>query len=319
MPPKKKDTKGKSGTSAAKKTQKDKIPPAIVITLTLPHAATMERSGTMMITRGSLGTMRQFTYRNPVDLAEVIRAGVLGLNKIEMQPPAKAAMSTPKAEIPAAPAAATAASPVSDTPSPAATAATPPVQPVQAPPLPQLVEPPPVPVEAAPIPPVVQTPPAQPESVPAPPAPVEIAQAPEAPAPTPTTPTPPTLVGQAVSQEAIPAASAALPPVPTVDTPPPAAVIEVPTVPVTPIAAPPPVPVVQAPAAVPQTEPDFKNEDDFAEEDDDEEEAEVSSDIDPIDPFWATAEFYADLAAQREGSVSTQPAQANGAAQPSLF
>ncbi len=295
MPPKKENTKGKAGAKKAA----PKSPPAIVITLTLPHASTPERTGTMMITRGSLGTMRQFTYRNPGDLAEVIRAGVLGLNKIEMQPHVKAAKPAPKAETPVGP------------PASAAAVETPPNQVEQdAAAMPQPAEPPP---EQAAVPPVTQTPAV----------------------PTPTTPTPPTPAAPPAPVDAVPVTPSqpevANPPAPVIEVPAPALdkTLEAPTAPVVTTSAPavveapsaPPSPpavtsVDSASAAVPVSEPDYKHEDDFA---DDNEADEFVSDIDPTDPFWATAEHYAELAAQREVSGSPQTASPNGAAQPGLF
>ncbi len=300
MPPKKKSTTGK--TSAKKAAPK--APSAIVITLTLPYASTPERTGTMMITRGSLGMMRQFTYRNPVDLAEVIRTGVLGLNKIEMQPPAKLA---PKSESSAAPA-------PELTPPAIVEVEAPPAQPAA-----PTGEVSPAPVEAAQVsPPPVENPAPTPVLV-----------------PTPTTPTLPTPAAPAASSEpvtVVPAepqveAPAALPATPPLVEAPPTPAIrpqpacEAPLAPQQTVMSTPPAVAALAPApeAKPQAEPDFKDEDDFAEDEADEEETEIVSDIDAADPFWATADYYADLADQREAPLSTQPALKNGAAQPSLF
>ena len=58
-----------------------------VITLTLPEGETDERHGTLLIARGDLAHVRQFTYTNLSDLTAIIKDGVMALSAVEAEPP----------------------------------------------------------------------------------------------------------------------------------------------------------------------------------------------------------------------------------------
>lgn len=64
-----------------------------IITLTLPDSETDERHGTLLIARGDLAHVRQFTYTNLSDLTAVIKDGVMALSAIEAEPPVITAQS----------------------------------------------------------------------------------------------------------------------------------------------------------------------------------------------------------------------------------
>ena len=59
-----------------------------VITLTLPDSESDERHGTLLIARGDLAHVRQFTYTNLSDLTTIIKDGVMVLSAVEAEPPA---------------------------------------------------------------------------------------------------------------------------------------------------------------------------------------------------------------------------------------
>ncbi|MBL8166398.1 MAG: hypothetical protein JNJ61_30715 [Anaerolineae bacterium] len=81
------------------KTRKSSSSPT-VITLTLPQKDDSEGSGTLLIQRGDLAHMRQFTYTNVNDMAAVIKAAYLALSTVEAEPPVipETPKTTPKAE-----------------------------------------------------------------------------------------------------------------------------------------------------------------------------------------------------------------------------
>lgn len=78
------------------KTNKPKASPPTVITLTLPESSEEARPGTMLIARGDLAHVRQFTYASLSDLAVVIKDAVLALATVEADPPVIA--DTPTAQ-----------------------------------------------------------------------------------------------------------------------------------------------------------------------------------------------------------------------------
>jgi hypothetical protein len=61
--------------------------PPTVITLTLPESDDAERSGTLLIQRGDLAHVRQFSYTTLNELSQVIKEGVLALAAVEADPP----------------------------------------------------------------------------------------------------------------------------------------------------------------------------------------------------------------------------------------
>lgn len=58
-----------------------------VIMLTLPDSESDERHGTLLIQRGELAHVRQFTYANLSDITVIIKDGVMALSAIEAEPP----------------------------------------------------------------------------------------------------------------------------------------------------------------------------------------------------------------------------------------
>lgn len=70
---------------ASKKKQAPK--PDTVITLTLPSEGGIQRTGTMLIQRGDLARMSQFTYTNLGDIAHAIGEATGGLVEVEAAPP----------------------------------------------------------------------------------------------------------------------------------------------------------------------------------------------------------------------------------------
>lgn len=61
--------------------------PALTITLTLPESDDEPRNGTLLIARGELAHVRQFTYASLSDLTTVIKDGMLALAAVEADPP----------------------------------------------------------------------------------------------------------------------------------------------------------------------------------------------------------------------------------------
>jgi hypothetical protein len=70
----------------AKKTQQKQAPPT-VITVTLPEADGDPRSGTLLIARGELAHVRQFSYTNLGEIAAVLKEAVVALSAVEADPP----------------------------------------------------------------------------------------------------------------------------------------------------------------------------------------------------------------------------------------
>lgn len=76
--------------------KKNATPPT-VITLTLPDSETDVRHGTLLIARGDLAHVRQFTYANLSDLTTIIKDGVMALSAVEAEPPVITDQSPPAA------------------------------------------------------------------------------------------------------------------------------------------------------------------------------------------------------------------------------
>ena len=79
-----------------KKSKKTTAP--TIITLTLPEQDSAQRSGTLLIQRGDLAHIRQFTYTNLSDLTLVIKEAVVALAGVEADPPKDTAQPTPTAK-----------------------------------------------------------------------------------------------------------------------------------------------------------------------------------------------------------------------------
>ena len=60
---------------------------SIIITLTLPDADTSSRTGTLLVQRGDLARVHQFTYECIADLTEVIADALIAFAAVEANPP----------------------------------------------------------------------------------------------------------------------------------------------------------------------------------------------------------------------------------------
>ena len=69
-----------------KKKQQKQAPPT-VITVTLPEEDGIQRSGTLLIQRGELAHVRQFSYTNLGEIAAVLKDAVVALSSVEADPP----------------------------------------------------------------------------------------------------------------------------------------------------------------------------------------------------------------------------------------
>ena len=85
--------------SNQKKSTKQAAPPT-VITLTLPEDDGIEHKGTLLIARGDLAHVRQFTYLGVSDIAAAIKEAYIALVAVEAEPPVipEAPKATPKSE-----------------------------------------------------------------------------------------------------------------------------------------------------------------------------------------------------------------------------
>lgn len=70
-----------------KKVQSKPSLPPTIITLTLPQEDSLERSGTLLIGRGDLAHLCQFTYSNLSDLTSVIKDAHIAMAALEAEPP----------------------------------------------------------------------------------------------------------------------------------------------------------------------------------------------------------------------------------------
>ena len=76
---------------------KKNIKPPTIITLTLPDSESDERHGTLLIARGDLAHVCQFTYANLSDLTAILKDGVMTLSAVEAEPPVIAELPLPAA------------------------------------------------------------------------------------------------------------------------------------------------------------------------------------------------------------------------------
>ena len=81
--------------SNKKQSTKQAAPPT-VITLTLPEDDGIEHQGTLLIARGDLAHVRQFTYLGVSDIAAAIKEAYIALAAVEAEPPV--IPEAPKAE-----------------------------------------------------------------------------------------------------------------------------------------------------------------------------------------------------------------------------
>ena len=71
-----------------------------VITITLLESEEESRSGTLIVARGELAHIRQFTYANLSDLTAILKQGVVALTALEADPPKDTRKSLPPAPPP---------------------------------------------------------------------------------------------------------------------------------------------------------------------------------------------------------------------------
>jgi hypothetical protein len=85
--------------SNKQKNTKQAAPPT-VITLTLPEDDGIEYKGTLLIARGDLAHVRQFTYLGVSDIAAAIKEAYIALAAVEAEPPVipEAPKAAPKSE-----------------------------------------------------------------------------------------------------------------------------------------------------------------------------------------------------------------------------
>src|SRR5690606_9284167 len=85
--------------SDKKQSTKQAAPPT-VITFTLPEDDGIEHSGTLLIQRGDLAHVRQFTYLGVSDIAAAIKQAYIALAAVEAEPPVipEAPKAAPKSE-----------------------------------------------------------------------------------------------------------------------------------------------------------------------------------------------------------------------------
>lgn len=62
-------------------------PLSATLTLTIPHGESESRSGTLLVQRGDLARIHQFTYTQIADLTEVIADALVAFAAVEAHPP----------------------------------------------------------------------------------------------------------------------------------------------------------------------------------------------------------------------------------------
>ena len=89
-----------------------------IITLTLPDNPILTSEGTILVQRGDLARIHQFTYSHIGDLTEIIADALIGLDVLEADPPVitEAPITPPAAKKSAAPAKVTPSEPTVDVP-----------------------------------------------------------------------------------------------------------------------------------------------------------------------------------------------------------
>lgn len=75
---------------------KSSTPKPTVLTLTLPEADSESKSGTLLVQRGDLARVHQFTYERIADLTEVIADALIAFAAVEADPPIIPDLSPPK-------------------------------------------------------------------------------------------------------------------------------------------------------------------------------------------------------------------------------
>ncbi|NUQ05102.1 MAG: hypothetical protein HUU31_14550 [Anaerolineae bacterium] len=75
---------------------KSSTPKPTVLTLTLPEADSESKSGTLLVQRGDLARVHQFTYERIADLTEVIADALIAFAAVEADPPIIPDQTPPK-------------------------------------------------------------------------------------------------------------------------------------------------------------------------------------------------------------------------------
>jgi hypothetical protein len=75
---------------------KPSTPKPTVITLTLPEADSESKTGTLLVQRGDLARVHQFTYERVADLTEVIADALIAFAAVEADPPVVSELPSPK-------------------------------------------------------------------------------------------------------------------------------------------------------------------------------------------------------------------------------
>jgi hypothetical protein len=77
---------------------KPSTPKPTVLTLTLPEADSESKTGTLLVQRGDLARVHQFTYKRVADLTEVIADALIAFAAVEADPPIITELPPPKPE-----------------------------------------------------------------------------------------------------------------------------------------------------------------------------------------------------------------------------
>ncbi len=75
-------------------------PQPLVLTLTLPEADSESKTGILLVQRGDLARVHQFTYEHVADLTEVIADALIAFAAVEANPPIIAELPPPKPQSP---------------------------------------------------------------------------------------------------------------------------------------------------------------------------------------------------------------------------
>ena len=77
---------------------KPSTPKSTVLTLILPEAESESKTGTLLVQRGDLARVHQFTYERVADLTEVIAEALIAFAGVEADPPIITELPPPKPE-----------------------------------------------------------------------------------------------------------------------------------------------------------------------------------------------------------------------------
>ena len=71
-------------------------PLSATLTLTIPHGESESRSGTLLVQRGDLARVHQFTYTQIADLTDIIAEALVAFAAVEAHPPIVPETQSPK-------------------------------------------------------------------------------------------------------------------------------------------------------------------------------------------------------------------------------